>query len=262
MHCELLLANIVSQMNSISFDIVIPLGPNEVPRFPRQIKYVKENVIGYRNIYVVTARSDVYISGCIIVDERTFPFMNFIKTQFGNRIRNGWYFQQLIKLYAGKLIDGILDHYLVIDADVFFLKPTAFIGDDNKIILSTGNEYHAPYFKHMSALHNTFSRQSSKSGICHHMMFFNKYISEIFSIVETEHNEPFWVKFVKSVADIDGSGASEYEIYFHYLVKNHPNEIIIRDLVWHNISNAQFNKMTPASLGPNCTFVSVCAWMG
>jgi hypothetical protein len=35
------------------FDIVIPLGPNELSRIHQQIKQVKENVIGYRNIYIV-----------------------------------------------------------------------------------------------------------------------------------------------------------------------------------------------------------------
>ena len=29
--------------------------------------------------------------------------------------RSGWYFQQLVKLYAWKYIDNILDKYLVID---------------------------------------------------------------------------------------------------------------------------------------------------
>ena len=41
--------------------------------------------------------------------------------------RNGWYLQQLIKLYSGYFIPYILDHYLVIDSDVYFLKEIEFI---------------------------------------------------------------------------------------------------------------------------------------
>jgi hypothetical protein len=37
--------------------------------------------------------------------------------------RNGWYLQQLLKLYASFVIKDLLNDYLVIDADVYFLKP-------------------------------------------------------------------------------------------------------------------------------------------
>jgi len=33
------------------FDIVIPLGPNEVSKMDEQLKYTKENIIGYKYIY-------------------------------------------------------------------------------------------------------------------------------------------------------------------------------------------------------------------
>ena len=114
----------------MSFDIVIPLGPNEISRFGRQIENTKKNIIGYRNIYIVTCNTNIKISDCIIINEEAFPFKKFIEHYFsyynGKSNRNGWYFQQLIKLYAGKLIENILENYLVLDADVFFLKPNTF----------------------------------------------------------------------------------------------------------------------------------------
>ena len=40
------------------FDIVIPLGPKEKNNIFRQIEYIQKNVIGYRNIYIVTNNYD------------------------------------------------------------------------------------------------------------------------------------------------------------------------------------------------------------
>jgi hypothetical protein len=250
----------------MSFDIIIPLGPNELNKFSQQIEYTKKNVIGYRNIYIVTCNLDICCDGCIVIDENIFPFKDFIAEYFaqqnGKSNRNGWYFQQLIKLYAGKLIEGILDNYLIIDADVFFLKPIHFIEDD-KFILSTGNEYHIPYFTHMKEMHESFIKVIEKSGICHHMFYNNQFINEIFALVENQHNKPFWQVFILCVSEhktnwLD-SGASEYELYFNYMVKNYSDKIIIRDLKWDNIS---YNEFKTNNYNLSNDFVSVCSWKG
>jgi hypothetical protein len=122
----------------MSFDIVIPLGPNEITRINEQIQHVKKNVIGYRNIYIISFQPNIIVDGCIIIDERIFEFKkNDIASYFvrynGKNNRNGWYLQQLLKLYAGFTINGILDNYLVIDADVFFLNKTSFLEKDKSV---------------------------------------------------------------------------------------------------------------------------------
>jgi hypothetical protein len=253
----------------MTFDIVIPLGPNEISKFQTQIQYTKKHVIGFRNIYIITCNTDIEIENCIIIDENIFPFKEFIKDYFhqhnGKNNRNGWYFQQLIKLYAGVYIENIHENYLVIDADVFFLKPTQFM-EDEKCIFSVGNEYHIPYFTHMQLLHDSFKKTYLESGICHHMLFNKKYINEIFNIVETFHGNcnPFWKLFILSVNEHKNydilyveSGASEYELYFNYMLINHRDNIIIRKLDWDNISNEQFENK---SYGLTRDFVSVCSW--
>ena len=59
----------------MSFDIVIPLGPNERKNINKQIEYTKKNVIGYRNIYIITNNYDnLIIPECKIIDESIFPF--------------------------------------------------------------------------------------------------------------------------------------------------------------------------------------------
>ena len=252
----------------MSFDIVIPLGPNEISRITQQIQYTKQNVIGYRNIYIISCNKNIYINGCIIIDENIFPFKNFISQYFsqynGKNNRNGWYFQQLLKLYCGFYIESMLDNYLVIDADVFFLKPTQFI-INGKFLYSVGPEYFPPYFTHMNLLHPTFKKKIRQSGICHHMLFNKNYINEMFTIVEQNHNKPFWQVFILSVKEhlnhpvnYNESGASEYELYFNYMLTNYPNIIGVRKLNWKNISYRDYNI---GIYEANTDFVSVCSWI-
>ena len=147
----------------MNFDIVIPVGPKDTEVFKEQIEYTKQNIIGYRNIYVISSEaiSDEY--GCIFINESIFPFsLKDISEIHGKNDRNGWYLQQLLKLYAGFVIPGILDRYLVIDCDTFFLKPTTFV-DYNICLYNYGTEHHIPYFNHMNRLHSSLKKQIDKS---------------------------------------------------------------------------------------------------
>ena len=66
------------------------------------------------------------------------------------------------------------------------------------------------------------------------MMFETKYIKQLIEIVENEHNDTFYNTFLKLVTDINGSGASEYEIYFNFMLINYNDKIKIRELKWCN----------------------------
>jgi len=250
------------------FDIVIPLGPNERKNIHKQIEYTKKNVIGYRNIYIITKNADnLKVDGCTVIDEMIFPFkINDIASYFfrynGKNNRNGWYLQQLLKLYVSLVIDELLDDYLVVDSDVYFLKPIEFI-KNNKYIFTVSNENHDPYFKHMKRLHNSFTKQTSDSGIAHHMIFNRKIIKNMFKIVEEYHKKPFWVAFIESVDEhkkyninVSESGASEYEIYFNYMLIYNKEITVIRQLNW---CNKPHNYVI--NINENSDYVSICNWM-
>jgi hypothetical protein len=231
----------------------------------------------YRNIYLISYNKDVYVDGCITVDESIFPFMPFIANYFaayqGKSNRNGWYFQQLLKLYAGQYIPDLLENYLVIDADVFFLKDIHFFTEDGKPYFACGDENHTPYFDHMRRLHPSLRKQRKESGICHHMMMNQGYLRALFEKIETYHHskdndKPFWQLFIEQVQEhrnhsIDQaeSGASEYELYFHFMLAEHPHEIEVRPLRWSNVTHQNF-QAHQYSQQSYYDYVSVCAWLG
>jgi hypothetical protein len=220
-------------MNAL-FDIVIPVGPNDREVIEKQIIYTKKNILDSRHIYLIYRDLSLQIEGCTTITESIFPFsLETIAKHHGKSDRNGWYFQQLLKLYAGFVIPGILERYLVIDSDTFFLKPMSFI-KDNKCMYTIGNQYHRPYFLHMYELHETFKRQFPNiSGIAHHMMFEIKFVKQIMELVEAKHGGLFYDIFLKNVTNA-AAGASEYEIYFNYIASRHLDKIIIRNLKWIN----------------------------
>ena len=222
----------------ILFDIVIPVGPNDINKINKMINYTKTNIIGYRNIYIIS-NTIININDCIFINENIFPFnINTISDYLGNTDRNGWYLQQLLKFYCSFVIDNILNNYLVIDADTFFLKPTVFFKNCLPLY-NSGTEFHYPYFEHMNKLHPTLKKSIQLSGICHHMMFQKKILNMLFELVEKYHNKKFWECFLLFITpyNILGSGASEYEIYFNYINIYHKDSFIIRNLKWENLTN-------------------------
>ena len=238
------------------FDIVIPLGQNDISIIDKQLGYTIKNVIGFRYIYIVTNSSIIENTvlmdsigehnanthanthaNIIIINEGIYPFtIKTVGSFHGESKRNGWYLQQLLKLYAGHVIPNILPRYLVIDSDTLFLKPISFI-ERNMCKYNYGDQFHSPYFIHMGKLHPSLKRRiPTMSGICHHMMFETEYTNKLFNIIEHYHRDKFYNVFLNKVVEYQLSGASEYEMYFNYMLAVHPHKIIVRKLKWENVS--------------------------
>ena len=223
------------------FDIIIPVGPRDLHFLEDQLKYTRRNIQNFRKIYLIPFMLlDFGDNDVIIIREDEFPFkIQDIASILGVSQRNGWYLQQLIKMYAHEAIPGLLDNFLVIDCDTFFLKPTNFI-EGNKFLFGTGTEYHMPYFSHMKRLHPELVRvDPGLSGICHHMIFNQNCLDQLLNMVENYHNgKAFWRVFLEQAepAHKELSGASEYEIYFNYMLKFHAEKVKIRPLKWTNVS--------------------------
>ncbi len=224
------------------FDIVILVGPNDIDIINKQIEFTKKNIIGYRKIYIISNYISKNIEGCEIISEKIFEFNNDDVIQYmGNINRTKWYLQQLFKLYVYKCIPDLLDKYLVIDSDTFFIKPTTFISDDNIALFNVGSEYHIPYFEHMKKLHPSLVKVIPQySGISHHMLFEKQYLSHLFKLVEENNdNQEFWKIFLNSINpnEYNNSGASEYELYFNFMLIYYPDNIRIRILNFKNVEN-------------------------
>ena len=229
--------------NTNLFDVIVPVGPDDVAFLQTHVQYIRQNVMGFRNIYLIVYDDSICVSGCITISESIFPFtkkdIGFPPVYIGDNLcnRNGWYLQQLLKMYSPFIIPDILENILVIDADTVFLRPTHFI-QNNKFLYGFSSENHAPYFEHAVKLHPSFTKtDSAKSGIVHYMAFQRKYLKKIMDIVEQRHAKPFWRVFLDEVDIMEGSSASEYELYFHYMLRMFPDKIELREFTSKIVSS-------------------------
>ena len=215
------------------FDVVIPLGPNDEDMIERCVNSIHKHVVGFRYVYVV-AKNPRDISGAIVLNERAFPFNYETVVEKTHVGRAGWYLQQLIKLYAPLLISDILENVLIVDADTVFHKRTKFI-DNGKLLYDKLMEVHRPYYDHMARLHPSFVPwKKSTSGITNVMLFNRKILIELMEKVEDLHRKNFWEAFLDCITEKSGSGASEFEIYFNYMMNTKQELVRLRPLQWSN----------------------------
>jgi hypothetical protein len=74
------------------FDIVVPVGPNDIEHIELQISHCRKNILGYRRIFIITPFKDLKVEGCTVIDESIYPFsMKDVIEIRGEHERNGWY---------------------------------------------------------------------------------------------------------------------------------------------------------------------------
>lgn len=217
----------------MSFDVVIPLGPKDEDIILNCIESVRKNILGVREIHVVSYKL-LELPGAIVHTEEFLPFGKKEIEEYISKDRSGWYLQQLIKFYAPILLPNLLENILIVDADTVFFRKIRFM--NNNIWYYDMNTFiHKPYFESMSRLHPSFvAWRPGKSGIVNVMILNKSVIKEIMALVEDYHKQEFWKAFLNTADKQSISGASEYEIYFHYVMRKYPMRTKIRHLQYDN----------------------------
>jgi hypothetical protein len=219
----------------MSFDCVIPFGPNENSVIHFCIQKARENIIGLRNIYVVSYTPDFYNPEAITIYEKEYPFSYEDVNSYIKSSRTGWYLQQFLKLYAHKAIEDLSEYFLILDSDTIFLNKISFFDQDIPLY-ATGTEYHIPYFENMNRMHSSLNKCVPYSGICHHMIFKKEYLKNIIDMIEQRNEKDFWRCALESISPGQQpySGFSEYELYFAYINTYKKDTFTIRNLKWKN----------------------------
>ncbi len=217
------------------FDVVIPLGPKDEDMIQKCINSIYNNVVGVRYIFVISHRP-IDLSDCIVLQESNFPFKKEEIAKRTSEKQAGWYLQQLIKLHAPLMISNIMENVLVVDADTVFYKRTRFYENGKFQFDRVLGLTHEPYFQQMKRLHPSFTQwKKATSGAINVMLFNKKIMTEIFEKVQAHHGgKQFWEVFLDSVTEKTGSGASEYEIYFNYMMNFHFDQVKLRPLQFSN----------------------------
>ena len=229
--------------NAELFDAVIPFHPKDAIVLPYCIASLRANAIGLRNIYVISEENPEE-EGAIWISETSpsFPFTKAsVQAILGSTNgREGWYYQQLLKLYAYRVIPGCLPRLLLFDSDIVLNRPTLFVDASGVAIFDISVQEVPEYFEHAQrVLGPTFKRVISDtkvSGIADHMLVQAHILDDLLSRIEAHAGRPAWEALIAAVdpACKDKSGMSEFEIYFNFALQHYPNGHGVRELkkVW------------------------------
>ncbi len=154
-----------------------------------------------------------------------------------------WYFQQLLKLYAFRIVDPSTSYILIHDADIAFVKETIFVDEENNAFLPYGypfrwklntREHEIPK-RHMAVqtaqkLLPEWTMVDAYSGMQHHILLDRNIIEELFRKIEQYHQREFWQAFINSIDRDRWHGISEYVIYRHFAIAQFPQKIRLRHI--------------------------------
>ena len=219
-------------------DVVIPLGPNDVPIVQKSIDSCRKYIQEIRNIYVISFDRSIQLNDCIVVEEF---FRDEVNSILPDPNRNKWYLQQLIKLYAHIYISELSDDYLVIDADTIFHKEMSYRLDGRywfQIERRPDQDDLETYYTHAKKVHPSLVSPFPGHFFIHHQMIFNRqHLLDLFDLVESHHNnEPFWLVFCNEIGDeYYNNGASEYEIYAIFMCIYFPRKLLLRSLPYEQL---------------------------
>jgi hypothetical protein len=232
-------------------DVVIVAHPKDKGTLEDCIEGIKENCRKIRRVIVISAEK--LTDKAEWFNENWFPFSkkevvwiitkgNKKKSEEFARYRHGpgWYFQQLLKLYAPFIIPHISSNVLVIDADTIFINPVEFLNDSlGGLFCFSHEKAKRGYLKHAERLVPGYQRIYPEIySVCHHMLFQKPILKDLFRTVESYHGTKFWVAFCSCVDLKRSAGASEFEIYYHYAL-THTDQVQLRELKWINSAHPE-----------------------
>ncbi len=222
------------------FDIIIPVGPNDIKFIPRVVKYVSICLQDVDHIYIISANKNFksiknYVilkhPNCVMIDEdkllHNLSFNtvdNLLKKYSPNKKqRTGWYFQQFLK-FAFAQSEYAQSYYLTWDADTLPLAPISFF-EGNNILYNPKQEYNPNYFVTIKRLFG-FGKQNKHSYIAENMLFSKEIVCQMLQEIEksiVKGNS--WFEKILSVCDFNSSLPcfSEFETYGTYCYVNYPD---------------------------------------
>ena len=246
------------------FDLVYPCHPKDVDTLRIAVRNARKFTT-CDNIYVISPE-DLHIEGTIHISEALYSeyvTLDGIHTRWMTEdpnmaYRSSWVYQQLLKVYAPRVITNLKDNYLVFDADSIIVRNIDF--NPSKFQYCKPTEYHIPYVESYERLMKE-KVPTDQSFIAHHMLFNKEIVLEIIGHVESLHGCSF-CDAVLSCIDYHelSSVCVEYDLYGNYVASRYPEMMEHRQLTWSEISyipsDQQMNR-----LSESYDFVSAHAWM-
>ena len=250
-------------------DVVIPAHPKDFALLRHCIRGVLRNIAPLRQVVVVssdhyTAREDrVKWVPETAAEQAGLPSLKEIESDWASRSlqptpRATWIYQQLLKLGAGGYIEDLSNRFLVVDADVIFLRYVSFADAERRILYSRASEYHPPYLEAYRRLTGE-DPPSRESFTAHHMLYDQNLLDELFASIEGLKGEPWYWAYVHAADPAEASAINEQDTFGLWMLSQHRERMRHRQLFWRDVSITP-RALGRAHLGLDYDFVAVHAY--
>ena len=250
--CSLHAAKTVYPLTNDPIDVVLVTHPKDVDTLDMCIHGIRSNGKNIGRVIVVS--SEPLSDDAEWFDESLYPFTKAdVALQIGHEDHQkaeqffargghpvGWYYQQLLKLYAAYVIPDISPNVLVIDSDSVFVAPVEFLNEHNGglFCFNPKKPTKGHYCKHAQRMLPSYQKiYPDINSVNHHMLFQKPILDDMFQEIENHHQMPLWKVFCRQV-DTErkwGSG-SEYELYYNFAL-NHTDQVGLRQIIRRSSSN-------------------------
>ena len=221
-------------------DFIIHCHQKDFPSLKLCVNGIRENISVCNRIFIVSEEKP-NIDNVIHISETEYSSYitkDRIKKIWSEKnpplsYRSKWLFQQFLKLLSFKIIEDLTDSFVLVDSDTIFLRDVSF--DLNKFYYCKAEEYHKPYLNPIKKLLNV-EDTIGFSCISHHMIFNKEKLSSMVREIEDRFNSNF-VDIILNIIDYnEGSCISEWDLYSNYMLLNHSEMCVQRQLSWDDIS--------------------------
>ena len=228
MVCDIYQALRLPESSSDPIELVIPLAAKDLEVFPLMLASVRKNLrqpiskivviaADQKPIRELCARLDVQF-----IDENTIlkrePFLKIVANYGVSKIYkvrpDSWYYQQLLKLYYAQYTNAV--DYLVVDADLIWLRPMVFKTAANKYRFHRmQNLAQDAYICASNQLLGLDIREHN-SYVADMMLFNRRVVLAMLTEIEKRAGQDFAAAILKVSSSNTDCRFSEYETYGRY----------------------------------------------
>jgi hypothetical protein len=250
-------------------DVVVPAHEKDFGTLPRCVRSILRHVRPLRRVHVVSAQRfemrDDRVRWVAEPGPPAFPALEEVRERWAashpeTADRAGWVYQQLLKLGARDYVPDLSPSYLVVDADVIFLRATGF--DTEQL----GRFPYSVAFEHHPAYRAAYERLLGSpptapfSLTAHHMLYDRELIGELQAEIAERHGARWHSAYLDAVDKAEPSSISEMDIYGWWVLDRHPEHARRRQLVWRDVQRVP-GPVGRAVIGLDYDFVAAHAWL-
>jgi hypothetical protein len=250
-------------------DVVIPAHPKDFPTLRHSVRGVLRYLEPLGRVYVVASEpfdsKDPRVAWIPETSASSLPTRAQLRERWAQHgpasaARAGWIYQQVLKLGVPEYVADVSPAYMLVDADVIWLRPLRIRVDDRiRFPYTQAIEYHQPYRDAYFRLFGILP-QAPFSLTAHQMVYDRRLLTEMKQAIEARHGVQWWEAYVQAADPLQPSSISELDTYGLWVLDNRPAAAFHRQLSYLNVPIVP-GRIGRAAYARDFDFVAAHAWM-